>query len=401
MTALTPPGLTIRAGGDADWQGMSLLLETCFGERELPETSAVWQSMIPEGAVVVACDGADLVGSAWFYDFQLTLPGGAVLPAAGVAGVAVAPTHRRRGTLRAMFAELDRRMEQAGYPLAVLTASEGDLYGRFGYGAATADLAMTVHRRHARFHPAVPDPGGVRIAQPIAQRDRIQEIYQRWRLLTPGGLWAPEQWWNELFADWAEYRDGGTPLMAMLHDDGFVLYRVHRGDDGRQVRINHFAAVTDDAYIALWRALLGLDLMDTITVCTSPEDPLPHLLTNARLVHTASSQGELWLRIHDVCAVLAARDYGADGSVVFELADAPGTGPRYALAVQGGRAQCVPTTAPAEVHTDRTVLSGILLGAHRPSAFAAVKRLRCDPTVLPRLDAMFAAHRPAQLGYHF
>ena len=65
---------------------------------------------MPPGSAVVACDGTDIVGMSSFLDFELTVPGGAVLPMAGVSSVAVAPTHRRRGVLRAMFAELHGRM---------------------------------------------------------------------------------------------------------------------------------------------------------------------------------------------------------------------------------------------------------------------------------------------------
>ena len=98
----------------------------------------MWRSMMPADGAVVACDGPDVVGMALFLDLRLTVPGGAVLPMAGVSWVAVAPTHRRRGALRGMFDELHARMTAKGYPLAGLEASEAGIYGRFGYGAATA-----------------------------------------------------------------------------------------------------------------------------------------------------------------------------------------------------------------------------------------------------------------------
>ena len=42
-------------------------------------------------STVLACDGRDIVGMAHYLDLRLTVPGGAVLPVAGVTIVAVSP----------------------------------------------------------------------------------------------------------------------------------------------------------------------------------------------------------------------------------------------------------------------------------------------------------------------
>ena len=46
---------------------------------------------------LAAFDGTAPVGVTMCFSFQLSVPGGDVLPAAGVTFVAVLPTHRRRG----------------------------------------------------------------------------------------------------------------------------------------------------------------------------------------------------------------------------------------------------------------------------------------------------------------
>jgi hypothetical protein len=96
---------------------------------------------------------------------------------AGLSLVGVAPTHRRRGLLRVMYTELHQRIAAAGYPLAGLTASEGGIYGRFGYGPATMELELTIDRRFARFHSDAPDPGGVRVVRPDQHGDELAAIY--------------------------------------------------------------------------------------------------------------------------------------------------------------------------------------------------------------------------------
>ena len=51
--------------------------------------------------------------------------------------VSVASTHRRQGLLTSMMRRQLDDVRAWGEPLAVLTASEPGIYGRFGYGAAT------------------------------------------------------------------------------------------------------------------------------------------------------------------------------------------------------------------------------------------------------------------------
>src|ERR1700712_3322822 len=148
--------LVVRDVTDADWPGVALLAGTSYGSFWHAETIAAWRSLMPADGSVVVSDGDDVVAMAHYVDLKLTVPGGAVLPAAGIPGVGVAPTHRRRGLLRAMYTELHQRFSAAGYPVAALTATEGGIYGRFGYGPATTETELTLDRRFAQFHRDAP-----------------------------------------------------------------------------------------------------------------------------------------------------------------------------------------------------------------------------------------------------
>lgn len=402
MIADLPEPLILRTATGADWPGIALLDDTSFGASMHPDTIAAWQALTPADAAVVICDGDDIVGAAVYFDFQLTVPGGTVLRTAGISGVAVAPTHRRRGLLRAMFTELHRRIVDSGYSVAVLTASEGGIYGRFGYGPATIDQELTIDRRFARFHADAPDPGGVRLVRLAQHSDDLVAVYDRWRQHTPGGLRRPQAMWDELLADRENTRDGGTPWFAFLHSDGYALYRVH-SEDQRVVRVPELKAVTTDAHVALWRALLGLDLMEMVVADTHPADPLPYLLTDSRLARTTGRTDDLWLRIIDIPAALEARSYPADLSTVLEVSDRfRSHGGRFALQIRDGCAVCTPSDAAAEVEMDLDVLGSLYLGAHPASALAAANRLRVkDFEVISRLDAAFVSDVPAQLGFGF
>ena len=65
------------------------------------------------------------------------MPGGGSVPAAGVSVVGVLPTHRRRGVFRSLMREQLADSRERGDLAAFLFASEGMIYGRFGYGLAS------------------------------------------------------------------------------------------------------------------------------------------------------------------------------------------------------------------------------------------------------------------------
>ncbi|MDT5281286.1 MAG: hypothetical protein QOJ20_2481 [Mycobacterium sp.] len=398
----TSNAVAIRSATDADWPAISLLDAASFGRFGHPESLDAWRTLMPGDSTVLACDGDDLVGMAHYLDLRLTVPGGAVLPVAGITIVAVAPTHRRRGILRTMYTELHHRTADARYPIAALTASEGGIYGRFGYGPATVVQELSVDRRFTRFRDDAPDPGGVRLVRPSEHRDDFAGIYERWRARTPGGLVRPQALWDELLADGENVRGGGTELFALLHPDAYALYRVH-GDDPISVRGWEITAATTDAHIAMWRALLGLDLMDKVVYGTHPADPLPYVLTDPRLARTTEYIDDLWLRIMDIPTALEARSYQAELSAALEVSDGfRSDGGRFALDIRDGRARCTPTDAAADTQMYLDVLGGLYLGTRKASSFASANCLQTnDSGLLACLDAAFMSDVPAELGYGF
>src|SRR5450432_2140767 len=97
-----------------------------------------------------AFDAGAMVGCSRAYSFELTMPGGACVPVAGVSSVAVQPTHRRRRVLTAMMGAVHDDARSRGEIASTLTASESIIYKRFGYGAATWRLGCSLAHGHAR-----------------------------------------------------------------------------------------------------------------------------------------------------------------------------------------------------------------------------------------------------------
>jgi predicted acetyltransferase len=146
------------------------------------------------------------------------------------------------------------------------------------------------------------------LVRPSEHRDDFAEIYERWRVRTPGGLVRPLGLWDELLADRESVRRGGTEWFAFLHPDGYAMYRVF-GDDPMFVRVGEFIAATTDAGIALCRALFGLDLMEKVVFGTYPADPLPYMLMDHRVARVTHVEDDLWLRVMDIPSALEARTY--------------------------------------------------------------------------------------------
>src|SRR3954468_13860056 len=104
-------------------------------------------------------DEGRIVATAGAFTRELTVPG-AVVPCAAVTAVAVVATHRRRGLLTTMMRRQLEDLRGRGDAVAALWASEGGIYGRFGYGIAARAARLVARRPGARLAaaPAAGEP---------------------------------------------------------------------------------------------------------------------------------------------------------------------------------------------------------------------------------------------------
>jgi predicted acetyltransferase len=308
--------------------------------------------------------------------------------------VGVRPTHRRRGLLTAMMRRQLEDIRAAGEPVAALWASEGAIYGRFGYGIAARTASLTARRPAARLAapPPVADPPR---AGPAADHvEHMRAVHERVRGERPGMLDRPGAWWTARLHDPESDRKGAQPLQALAVADGYALYAVRpdRDDDGPagEVTIGELVAATPAGRALLWDFLLDQDLTRTVTWPLAPADePLWLMLTDhdaVRLVLRAS----LWVRIVDLPAALGARGYASDPDVVLDVSDAfcPWNAGRYRLA--GGR--CEPSHAEADLALDAAALGAAYLGGTLLTDLAAAGRVtELRPGALARASAAFRA----------
>ncbi|MGW6120924.1 GNAT family N-acetyltransferase [Nocardia sp. NPDC055165] len=393
----------VRTATPADSAAIAGLQEAGFGMRYGSDENEYRGAVFPVERSLVAVEGDRIVGHTVDRTMTITVPGERTVRACGVSGVAVAPTHRRRGILRELYRAQHARTEADGLPLTIFTASEGTIYGRFGYEVAVLDTAISIDPRRAEFRSTTPDPGGVTLETLHEAASRIREIYERWQQVTAGAQVRPDAKWDLFFADIERHRHGATTLFVLLHADGYALYRRSRRENRDIASVWELRAVTPDAHAALWRVLLGMDLVDTVEAEIADDDPLAYMLTDPRTVQMTHRGDALWARVMDVPAALTARAYRADLDTVVAVRDPfRDAGGNFALRIRDGVAECEPTTRTATLGFDINILGALYFGAHRAKTFAAAHRIAVeDPKALRAFDEAFTTDRAPQLGWFF
>jgi predicted acetyltransferase len=359
--------------------------------------------IIPE-RVLVAVDGERFVGISAEVPSSTSVPGGACVSALGITWVSVELTHRRRGILRAMLDKQLGAAAEAGVTVSALFASQGGIYGRYGYGVATQTRHTVVDRRRAQFARPV-DTSAVRRMSTAEARDLLPDRYERWRAITPGAFGISAARWKYQLLDRQHQRQGRTPLMHLVHPDGYVSYRIKPdwgdGDIGHQCWIEQYAPVTAEAHAALWQTLLAMDLVATVESQHIPlDDPLPWLLTDYRQVRTVALMDGLWLRPLDVAALLAARTYAVEIDAVLAVDDPLLGDARYRLRGGPDGAGCERTDAQPDVSLGVSSLGALSMGGTRLRQLARIGLVEAaDERLLSRLDRAFLGDRaPAQGG---
>jgi predicted acetyltransferase len=378
--------IELRTLDPADWDAWYATLEWGFGGlTEAPEERALWRSLTEPDRSMAAWEGGEIVGSYGVFSFRLSVPGGGeAVPAGGVTMVSVAATHRRQGLLRRMMRRGLDGIRERGEPLAVLTASEAGIYGRFGFGVASQSLSADIDT--GLVGVAAP-PGAaeirLRVTEPAESSARCEELYARLVPTRPGMLERRPGWERLPLLDPPQDRNGASPLRCVLAEGpdgelrGYARYALKPswGADGYPagtVHVRNLDAADPAAYGALLRYLTEIDLMRVVSLRHRPvDDPLLHLVSDVRRCALRVSD-RLYLRPVEVGAALAARAYATEVDVVLEVADAfcPWNEGRWRLSGGPKGAVCEPTGAAADLALDARALGAAYLGGFSLASLA-------------------------------
>ncbi|MGW3570117.1 GNAT family N-acetyltransferase [Streptomyces sp. NPDC000941] len=381
--------MELRVLDPSHWDEWYETLMLAFGGAQVsPEERALDRDLTECERSIGAWDGEEIVGTAGLFSFRLSVPGGAVVPAAGVTTVGVQPTHRRRGVLRAMMRRLLDDVRAAGEPLAVLTASEPQIYGRFGFGEATrAALAEIDTARVGLTVPEGTDEVVLRAVASEAALEACEAVYARLVTARPGMLERRPGWERKPLLDPPSERAGASPLRCVLAErdgevTGYVRFAVNPDWDlavpKGVVIVRDLEALDPASRGALWRFLFDIDLTCKIRIGRRPvDDPWQHMVSDIRRCQILL-RDDLYVRPVDVGAALEARTYALPVDVVLEVTDAfcPWNEGRWRLTGDAKGASCERTSDEPGLRLDVRELGAAYLGGTSLSALAGAGRVQ-------------------------
>lgn len=329
-------------------------------------------------------EGDQVVGTFAEFPWRLDLGRGAV-PFWAVTGVTVAPTHRRRGMLRDMMTASLARAAEQGLPLAGLTATEGAIYGRFGFGVAGSRCSVDIEARD--FALRAPASGEIALLDPADLAEHLEGLAALTRAAWPG-VFPMERQRVDALAVWDYPGDRApTDRFAAVHRNargevrGAVVWTFEQSAERGTLVVKSLLGAPE----AVWR-LIGfcceIDLVQVVRIPVAP--PLEQVraaAVNPRAVRVTDHADAVWLRPLDVAGCVAARPWGADGEVILAIDDplgyAQGTW-RVRVEAGQGRAERV-DRADTDARVTTLAMSaetfGALLGDGRVADLALAGRI--------------------------
>ena len=392
------------------------------------------------------------------FDGSLCVREGMVIPSWMITEVTVRGTHRRRGILSTMMRASLRQAREQGFALAALTASEGAIYGRFGFGVAAYGTAMTVRAHHGlQLRAGVREhleSAGFRVILPSWEgfRDAYDAIYPRFQRSHVGQIGNTEAYRQRASGStnaWARVgiSDEYRPMLVLDRAGEPAGFALAVPDGERRLRIGDIGALTPLAELALWDALAATDLVgELVWEEASVETPLRWALANGRDLVTGEASDTLWVRLLDLDAAFTARGLATDGTLILTVDDAEGfIGGSWVIDQQGGctrveRLEFRSSQAPAgseapadsgaartetvaagdtataagesaaadprlssalQLRLDAEALASLYLGAVDVRTLVALGRAHADSDDLPQLERLLAAHTAPRNTYHF
>ncbi|TQJ31628.1 GNAT family N-acetyltransferase [Microbacterium sp. SLBN-146] len=406
---------TIPAAGD-DFEGfLQAVVRGFLG----PEHSAVQVTATSERSAYRRATGVydpqspvrdRPVGTIASWMGRLSMPGDRDIPACAISAVTVAPTHRRRGIARALLEGELRAAHAARAPIAMLTVSESTLYGRYGFAPAAASAEWVIDIKRAAWTGPTP-AGRVDFIAKERARELLSVVHERVRRSVPGEIDIPAGHWDTIAGTRPDAVKPEAKRAVQYADAsgevrGIAVYSVTENEADytkSTVTLTYLLAETDEAYAALWRFFIEMDLIGELRASElSVDEPLLWMLSDQRAA-VVTVRDHQYVRVLDVPATLEARTFGAPGSLVLDVSDPLDlAGGRFRLDVGDDltarveRIDSDDATEGAVVALGIQELSAISLGGVSVATLAAAGRISTTDAALA--TRMFAGTRAPRLS---
>ena len=366
---------------------------------------------------VCAFDGTKMVGVSYVFEHEIRIPGGSV-PSAGLAGVGVLPTHRRKGALNGIMRKIIDDAKDRGDVLATLWASEASIYGRYGFSIGAFHDSYTLHRAYSALNSDLDPKGYVDFIEISDSMDLLPEVHDKVFHIRNGVIRRDESLWDDWVKKFQNFEQKDkTFLVGYWVDEkleGYALYSLESRDlqnpgsepryiggllessdpeEEHRMNILEMMSTNDEAYIALWKFLLGVDGVNSYRASKRPlDDPLIWLLEHPDRMRKSLTSMH-WVRIVDVLSALKARKYSADDTLVIQIYDdfCPWNQLRVLLEVgSDGNNVSISTRSP-DISLSTKEIASIFLGGVKLRTLAINGRVQENKTgAIDRLDLMFS-----------
>ncbi|MBP1806941.1 GNAT family N-acetyltransferase [Rubellimicrobium aerolatum] len=375
-------GERARPATAADLDGIARLLTLAFGFDRARADEYLGHVGVGALHVVEDAEGRLLATAALLPTAHVL--GGAPVPAASIAHVAIAPEARGRGLARPFMDALCRSAREGGAAVVSLFASARPVYRKCGFELAGSEVVYEADLS------ALPQASAT--FEPMDPRDpRIAAAYARKAVVGAGLIERSASHWDELLREpkgaVAAYGLGGDRLDAYLildtRDPACLDIRDWHAADGASARallafLGRFRSVYP---IARWHG--------------APQDDLVGAMPDKgwRLVH----QEEWLLRVLDPVAALGARRYlPARAAVGLRLLAADGSDlTSLRLEIEDGRGQVMKGSGKEPtVSLTLAALGSLLTGFRSATVLARRGDLTGDERALRACDLAFAGPAP-------
>jgi predicted acetyltransferase len=387
-------------------------LSTAFADaRPDPDEVRSDKEVIEPDRSFAAFDDGRIVGCASVVSQRMVVPGGALVPTAGITMVGVLPTHRRRGILRELMSMLLAQAAERGEPLATLYASEAAIYGRFGFGHAAMHLTFDVATERVVWAPGTEATGRVQLYNREEALPSLRKVYDAAIAGRPGSVALDDRWLRVGF--WESSKDDERVFYAVHEDDdgvadAFAMYNVKhewpRGLPHLEMKVRRLVTTTPASNASMWRYLFDVDLVSRVKVETRPvDDPLLLQVDEPRALRPELDDG-LFLRPVDLPGALAARSYAADGRLLLGVTDTTLTrnDGTFELVTHDGVGTCRAATGEPDIEASIHAIGSVYLGGATWAALAAAGRVHeRNGGAIERADAMCRTDRAPWPALYF
>ena len=357
-----------------------------------------------------------IIGTGGADSYWLTVPGGELVPMAGVAYMTTSVTHRRQGAFSNMMTYIHDVARERGDVISGLWASQSHLYGRFDYGLSINSYDWEIDPSFGEFsHFPAANANNADIKVSFIDADEadvvLPGIYERMHRQTTGSVNRTSGRWRYQLFDEERVRQGASPLFFAVCEEageqtGYVSYRMRRQGDSDMgtLEVVEQVSATEVAHAAIWRFLLDFDLVGNITAINRPsDDSLWWMLSDPRRLRRKSHDA-LWVRLLDIPKALEARTYNSDGILKIGLVSdvQPESVGTYVIEIDDSRGSVKKTTDKPDVVMTPADLSALYLGGISSGPLFEAGRINEITTgSLAKLTGMFNTDSAPWCAHYF